>query len=71
MKPLYSDLRQALLDMRLQAINYDINVIAMPRICCGYDRLEWEKVKNLIQDVFDDTEITIIVVINSEGAMRQ
>lgn len=35
--------------------------LAMPKIGCGLDRLEWPKVREIIQDVFKDTEIEILV----------
>lgn len=35
--------------------------IAMPRIGCGLDKLNWDEVKALIIDVFQDTDVDIIV----------
>ena len=35
--------------------------IAMPRIGCGLDRLEWEKVRRMIQCLFADTDVEILV----------
>jgi hypothetical protein len=70
-RPLYCDLHRAMTDMRLQAYLNDIDVIAMPRICCGYDHLSWEKVHAIIVDVFCKTEVTIMIVNNSEGTTQQ
>ena len=36
-------------------------VIAMPRIGCGLDKLEWSRVKQIIIEVFEDTDLTIEV----------
>jgi hypothetical protein len=33
----------------------------MPRIGCGLDGLQWPKVRQLIQRVFSDSELTITV----------
>ena len=39
----------------------DIRRVAMPVIGCGLDRLEWEKVSEMIQEVFAGTEVEILV----------
>lgn len=33
----------------------------MPRIGCGLDKLEWNKVKEMIKEIFEDTDIVIEV----------
>jgi hypothetical protein len=33
----------------------------MPIIGCGLDRLQWDKVSEIIKDVFKDTDIEILV----------
>ena len=33
----------------------------MPLIGCGLDQLEWDKVKDVIEDVFGDTDIDILI----------
>ena len=58
-KPTYDTLKEALLSMKSQ-IN-DNEKIAMPCIGCGLDRLEWDRVKQIIIDTFSDTNVTIIV----------
>lgn len=35
--------------------------LAMPRIGCGLDKLQWGKVKQVIEEVFADTDIEILV----------
>ena len=60
-KPTYDDLYDALVDMREHCDNFDIDKIAMPRIGCGLDRLNWDSVKDIIEDVFGDMDITILV----------
>lgn len=58
-KPTYTTITEALMDMKSQLPN-DCK-IAMPYIGCGLDKLEWEKVKNIILDVFNDTNVEISV----------
>ena len=35
--------------------------IAIPKLGCGLDKLEWDKVKKLIENIFSDIDIKIIV----------
>lgn len=60
-KPTLDSLREALNDMRLYAKESAIKKIAMPKIGCGLDRLKWEDVSPMIQEVFADTDIEIMV----------
>lgn len=60
-KPTYANLRLALEDMKEQCVKFSINKLAMPLIGCGLDRLEWEKVKKIIEVVFGDTDINIVI----------
>lgn len=60
-KPTYASLRESLVAMRNHAAVHDVKEIAMPKIGCGLDRLEWSKVSTLIQDVFGDASIQITV----------
>lgn len=54
-------MKQALEMMKRVCKANNINKVAMPRIGCGLDRLEWDKVSEIIQDVFKDTNIEILV----------
>lgn len=60
-KPTYDDLYDALVDMREQCEEFDITKLAMPLIGCGLDRLEWDQVKDILEDVFGNTDIEILV----------
>jgi len=60
-KPTYETLRKALVMMRLNVVCDGIQKIAMPKIGCGLDRLQWNKVKEIIEDVFKDIDIEILV----------
>lgn len=62
-KPTYDSLRDALEWMRVICRDNYIHKVAMPRIGCGLDRLEWNKVSEIIQDVFKDTDIEILVCV--------
>ncbi len=60
-KPTYESLESALKDMEAHALRHKDLALAMPRIGCGLDRLEWGKVKSLLQQVFGDVDITITI----------
>ena len=60
-KPTYESLYDTLLDMRIQCENLDISRLAVPLLGCGLDRLNWEQVKDVIEDVFESTDIEILV----------
>jgi O-acetyl-ADP-ribose deacetylase (regulator of RNase III) len=59
--PLYSDLRKSLQTMRAVAEANMITKIAMPRIGSGLDRLEWSRVKDIIEEVFNGMDIDIVI----------
>ena len=56
-KPTYEDLEISLNTMCMTGITQ----IAMPKIGCGIDGLEWNKVEKIIRDVFEDTDVNITV----------
>lgn len=61
-KPTYESLFDTLVSMRDQCEELDINKLAMPRIGCGLDKLQWDGgVRDMIEDVFGDSDIEILV----------
>ncbi len=62
-KPTYETLRGALECMKALCVQKGVRQAAMPVIGCGLDRLAWEQVSAVIQDVFADTGIEILVCI--------
>ncbi|MCI9243691.1 MAG: macro domain-containing protein [Lawsonibacter sp.] len=62
-KPTYETLRGALECMKALCVQKGVRRAAMPVIGCGLDRLAWEQVSAVIQDVFSDTGIEILVCI--------
>lgn len=60
-KPTYSTLREALEDMKDLMNVWDITKLAMPKIGCGLDRLQWDKVYDIICDVFKDADVDILI----------
>ena len=60
-KPTYKSMKQALQMMKKVCIANNIYKVAMPTIGAGLDRLSFDKVSKIIQSVFDDTDIEILV----------
>ena len=65
-KPTYDSLRDSLISVKktIFALNWnntkDIQLI-MSKIGCGLDKLMWKNVKNIIKEVFGDTELDIVI----------
>lgn len=60
-KPTYESLTKSLELMKLDLENSPVHYLAMPKIASGLDRLSWGKVREIIQDMFKDTDIEILV----------
>lgn len=60
-KPTYETLHRSLGAMRNHALLHDVKQLALPRIGCGLDGLQWPKVSDLLKEVFRDTDIQVIV----------
>ena len=60
-KPTYNSLITALKIMKQMCESKGITKIAMPLIGCGLDGLEWDKVSKIIQNMFKDADIEILV----------
>lgn len=60
-KPTLETLLQALENLRKQALEMKLTRIAMPKIGCGLDRLDWTAVREIIREVFADIGIEILV----------
>jgi len=60
-KPTYDDLEKSLLAMREHCVVNNVVNLAMPRIGCGLDGLNWNKVKNLLENVFQHANVKIKV----------
>ena len=65
-KPTYATLRASLEQMRVHAETNDIDVISLPCIGSGLDNLEWDKVRQLIQETFRTSNVRIVVYLLSQ-----
>lgn len=60
-KPTYNSLYSSLNIMKTIAKSNNIKYIAMPKIGSGLDRLQWGKVREMIEDIFNDSDIEILI----------
>ena len=61
-KPTYKALRASLLALKSHAETNIVTRISMPRVGCGLDQLDWEKVRDMIQDVFHGSTVQATVL---------
>ena len=47
--------------MKGHCVSHGVTSLSMPTIGCGLDGLEWPKVRNILEEVFQDTDINITV----------
>jgi len=62
-KPTYQSLEISLRKMCELVKVKDIKKLAMPKIGCGLDRLQWGRVREMLREVFRDVDIDILVCI--------
>lgn len=60
-RPTYKAIRQALEDMRDKIALTQCNNIAIPMVISSFDKLEWCRIAEIIQEVFKDTELEICI----------
>ena len=60
-KPTYNTLRMSLEDLKDFVISENMKHVAMCKIGSGLDKLSWGKVREIIQEVFEDVDVEIIV----------
>ncbi len=60
-KPTYDSLRESLEVMKSIMEISAITKLAMPKIGCGLDRLSWPDVYDIICEVFEDTDVEILI----------
>lgn len=60
-KPTYATIYYAIKQMKDLCIEHNIKYLALPKIGCGLDRLQWGEVREMIQQEFQDIDIEIII----------
>ena len=60
-KPKYPDLRSSLEAMKDHVTKNGVKELCMPRIGCGLDGLDWDKVRKILGEVFAGTDVHLAV----------
>ncbi len=60
-RPTYDNLEQSLRNARKIYLEQNITTLAIPKIGCGLDRLEWPKVETLVNKIFGESTIRVKV----------
>lgn len=60
-KPTYESVREALETMKDLMDFNSTTKLAMPKIASGLDRCDWNKVYDIICEVFEDTDVEILI----------
>ena len=58
-KPTTDTIKTTLLAIRDHALGLILSCIAMPKIACGLDGMEWKEISSLIEQAFKNSGITI------------
>jgi O-acetyl-ADP-ribose deacetylase (regulator of RNase III) len=62
-KPTLNSLQSSIHLMKEQVVKNGIRHLAMPKIGCGLDRLQWGEVRECIQSEFEDVDVDIYVCV--------
>ena len=60
-KPTLYSMKRALHELKIGCEKENITKIAMPKIGCGLDKLNWNDVSSAIKEIFADSQIEIVV----------
>ncbi len=58
-KPTLHNLEKSLICMKIHAVKNNVKIISMPKIGCGLDKLDWVVVKQMLNNIFSDTDIKL------------
>ncbi|XP_046752685.1 uncharacterized protein LOC124415963 isoform X2 [Diprion similis] len=53
-KPTMDTMKQSLFALRQRCIELKVTEIAMPRIGCGLDELQWKDIKSIVEEIFEN-----------------
>ena len=60
-KAKYKKMRCVLENLKTEMKANLVTKVAMPKIGCGHEGLDWERVREIIEEVFGDTDIEILI----------
>lgn len=60
-KPAYVTLWKCLIELKSHIEENKVKNLAMPKIGCGYDRLDWNVMKSMLEYIFQNIDVKIVV----------
>lgn len=60
-KPTYENLNNCLIELYNHMMINKMKKLAIPRLGCGLDRLNWDTVKRMLEKIFENSDIEISV----------
>ena len=60
-KPTYKTITECIKQMKWYIEEYNIRYLAMPKIGCGLDKLQWGKVRSILEEELKDIDVEIEV----------
>lgn len=60
-KAKYKKLRCVLENLKTEMECNFITKLAIPKIGCGHEGLDWDRVREIIEEVFEDTDVEILI----------
>lgn len=61
-KPTYATITACISEMADFCKRHDVKYLGMPKIGCGLDKLDWDRVSSIIKEEFKDIDIDIQVL---------
>lgn len=65
-KPTYENVFLTITNLKHFCTSENITKVAMPRIACGLDKLQWSEVRTMIRYIFRNTQIQILIFSDDE-----
>ncbi|XP_026816477.1 uncharacterized protein LOC113555981 isoform X2 [Rhopalosiphum maidis] len=70
-KPTYHTITAAITKLRDVIVKHGVKKLAIPRIGCGLDKLDWSRVRGIIENLFQNTECAIKVCHFTHNKLRE
>ena len=70
-KPNLSTLSETLEAMKIHASTIGVSTIAIPKLGCGLDQVNWQEVVKLLRDIFAYADVQIVVYTLEENGVHE
>ena len=70
-KPSYQSIKESLKEMRTHCIDNNVDIISMPRIASGLDKMEWNVIHGMLNELFRSSDINIRIYTLDERNISQ